>query len=391
MTAGSQAVRENGSGERALWSWSGWLLIAASSVLVMYVQRSSPRIDRFDLHIYYNAIRSRSMYDYRVGGRGYGWVYPPFTALVIWPFTWLQFRTTEIFWTAISVAAAVWTLRLALRQTMLAVRFHWFIPVGISGLLWTSPIQSTLKLGQINLWIAALVVTDFLAAAEGRRHAGYLIGIAAALKFTPAIVLLALVDRRFLGVWKRAAAAFGACVALGFAVLPHDSWRYWTKDLYGLGRTDHPTSSVNNSLGRIAALLKPPTGLGHIAIVVASLVLVIVAWRRAATAMQRNNPLAALVIASVCGYAISPVTWSHHLLLLVVAPVVVVGTARNPVRVLGGLGLLIAMIEFENVGQIHGYVNVRAVLIPIVVCCMPIDSRSTRDGTSERHEQAAVL
>ena len=82
------------------------------------------------------------------------------------------------------------------------------MPVGpwvvVAGLLWSVPIYLTLRIGQINALIWLLVLVDVLLAPAGRR-AGYLTGIAAAIKLTPLGLVLFLVALKSSRDWTPSA------------------------------------------------------------------------------------------------------------------------------------------------------------------------------------------
>ncbi|WP_443031916.1 glycosyltransferase family 87 protein [Streptomyces sp. CA-210063] len=91
----------------------------------------------------------------------------------------------------------------------------------------------------------------------GHRRAGVGIGLAAAVKLTPglfAVFLLATglaarARHRSGGPWLRhargAAVAFTGATLLAAAVLPYDSWRFWTRMVFAAGRVGHPEDTAN--------------------------------------------------------------------------------------------------------------------------------------------------
>ncbi len=358
-------------------------LLVASVVVVLWVQRPSAVHNRFDFRIYYSAIRSHAIYGYRLGQRRYGFVYPPFAAAIVWPLTRFRFAVADGAWLVFSMIGAITLLGVSLRRSAFCRARPAMTLTLAAVLLWTAPIQQTFKFGQINLWLGALVAVDFFRAIDGRPNAGVLIGIAAAMKFTPAIALLALCQLKFLPVWRRVALSFATCTALGFVLMPATSSHYWTSAIFDVGRTDHPASTVNNSLGRLVALFGMGELSGRIVVVCLAVLLVVVAVRRSRTALRDGDPLVALTIASCCGYAISPVSWTHHLLFFVLCPVIILGARPTALRIVGAAFAVATILEFSNVGQQHGYVNIRAVLLPLVVCALPISRQVTEVQRAE--------
>ena len=142
---------------------------------------------RLDFVIYHEALQYLStghdIYAYRQHDMGLGFTYPPFAALVLYPLTWLSTNEAALGWLVASVVLSAVFCRLFLR--LVPPRL---LPVGpwvvVGGLLWSVPIYLTLRIGQINALIWLLVLVDVLLARAGRR-AGYLTGIATAIKLTP--------------------------------------------------------------------------------------------------------------------------------------------------------------------------------------------------------------
>src|SRR5207244_8037628 len=88
-----------------------------------------------------------------------------------------------------------------------------------------------LGFGQVNLLLMLLVLVD-LAQPDGRRWKGAGVGLAAAIKLTPAIFIGYLVLTRRLRAAVVACATFAAAVALGFLALPAPSRRFWFGGLF---------------------------------------------------------------------------------------------------------------------------------------------------------------
>ena len=102
---------------------------------------------------------------------------------------------------------------------------------------WLQPVVRTIYLGQINLILMAVIMWDLCQpdrTASGRRRwwKGALTGVAAGIKLVPLIfVPYLLITRRF----REAAATvagFVVTVAVGFAVLPHDSSQWWLHGMF---------------------------------------------------------------------------------------------------------------------------------------------------------------
>jgi alpha-1,2-mannosyltransferase len=183
------------------------------------------------------------------------------------------------------------------------------------------PRRSDCYYGQINLVLMALVMVDCLTP-RPRWPRGVLVGMAAAIKLTPAGFVLFFLLRKDFRAAVTAGAAFGVTTAVGFLLAGAASVKYWSGELFATGRIGRPQYAGNQSLlGALARFgIEPPLrtvawGIG-VAVV---LWLAVRAMRKAA-----GNPRLALVFNALAVLVISPVSWSHHwvwiLPMLVVLP-----------------------------------------------------------------------
>ena len=120
-----------------------------------------------------------------------------------------------------SMARSCWC-RGCFRRMWRLARMRRLLPWALPAALLLEPIRSTLTYGQINALLMALVAFDCLTRAP-RWPRGIGVGIAAAVKLTPAVFLLFFLLRRDLRSAARAGLSFAACTGAGFALAPHDS------------------------------------------------------------------------------------------------------------------------------------------------------------------------
>ncbi|MGI5375351.1 glycosyltransferase 87 family protein [Streptomyces sp. CA-251387] len=270
--------------------------------------------------------------------------YPPFAALLFTPLTLLDTATVRALGTAGNLALFVVFVRLSLRLVGHArVESVWWVAAVA---VWCEPVWTTLRYGQINLLLAVLVLWD-LSRRPGGRWAGVGIGLAAAVKLTPALFALFLlatgaVARRRRGSgrpWLRharvAAAWFAGATLLAAAVLPYDSWRFWTRMVFAVGRVGHAEDTANQALrGVLARLLHTPDP--GAAWVVTAAVVAVAGLGVAVAAELRGRRAWAVAVCAVTGLLISPVSWSHHWVWCV--PVVLLlATRAYRAAALGGL------------------------------------------------------
>ena len=98
--------------------------------------------------------------------------------------------------------------------------------IAAAGALWLEPVWTALRYGQIDLLIGALVFYD-LSRPDGARWKGAALGVAVAIKLTPAIFALYLLLSRRVRAAAVCGAVFVSSVVLGFALIPGDSSAYW--------------------------------------------------------------------------------------------------------------------------------------------------------------------
>ncbi|MER5427668.1 glycosyltransferase family 87 protein [Streptomyces sp. NPDC002588] len=317
--------------------------------------------DWFDLRVYYGTVDSwihhgGRVYDYRVPGTPYGFTYPPFAAVIMLPMALVGLRT------AIAAALLLNLAALAVVVRVLAGpgwrRHGWYgVVLGACVLALFEPLRDTFSFGQVNLLLLALVLTDGRLLASGRgRWAGVGIGLAAAVKLTPAVFIgLLLVARR----WRAAAVATGvalAATALAALVAPDASRFYWTRALWDTGRVGRLDYVSNQSLQGVLARL----GLESKAVWAALVVVVLSVWaRRARRAVGAGDWQAAFALTGAAACLVSPVTWVHHLVWLLPSFAVLI-RAGQP-RVAGALYAVlctsVVWLWFDDASGIDGFLG----------------------------------
>ncbi len=179
------------------------------------------------------------------------------------------------------------------------------------------PALVNIYLGQLNVFVVALVVTD-LGLTSRRLPRGVLTGIAAAIKLTPLIFVPYLLVTRQARAACWAVATFVSCGAVGFAVAPRASWLFWTRDAFIASRAGGLLSISDQNLKsaamRIAHGPVAPGVLWSVTIVVGLGGLGLAAW-----ANHASSPMLGILVCAVTGLIVSPITWSHHLVWAVPA------------------------------------------------------------------------
>jgi len=297
----------------------------------------------FDLNIYLwggRAVTEASRL-YLVQAHANWFTYPPFAAALFVPLAALPTVIVVLAWELATVAAFAWACLLSLRLAGCQPSKAAVAAVVAAGLL-LEPVYHTLFLGQVNVFLLALVLTDIWRVARGKR-AGAGIGVAAAIKLTPAIfVVLLLLTRRTKDALI-AAGAFAACALIGYLVDPSASRLYWTRLFYDTSRV-RVTYISNQSLDAAAARILG--GVGHVGtwlvaveVIVGLLGLAVATWLA-----RRADWLGAAAVTGMTGLLISPVSWTHHWVWSMPALIVLLrgGTASRVIAAGGYLVFVLA-------------------------------------------------
>ncbi|GAA2387331.1 glycosyltransferase 87 family protein [Dactylosporangium salmoneum] len=316
-----------------------WVLLGLFVALVVYAHIwYRNRHDWFDLGIYRQAVNwwldGHNLYDFvkpddTQGALGF--TYPPFGALVLVPFAVLGWLPAVVLYSVVTVAAVLvttyWLLAPIAREKGWDLPFALVLALAVISAL--EPIRENYTFGQINMVLVLLVLADLLVLLpKGSRWAGALIGLAAAIKLTPAIfVIYLLVSRRYRAALT-AVATGAAASLLAFAVMPRSSVRFWTDALWqgeGIGNAAY---TFNQSFyGMLARLSAPgePNRLVWAALVLLALGFGLWRARRAALA---GDEVVGLTITGLVGCLISPITWVHHIYWFIPALIVLAAASR---------------------------------------------------------------
>jgi alpha-1,2-mannosyltransferase len=280
------------------------------------------------------------------GGDPYGgpadaleFTYPPFAAVVFVPLALLG-GTAAWVMSALSLGSLVVVAWISLREARPAPEHGRTTSLGWLAALvlvaWAlEPVQRTFIFGQVNLVLCALVLLDAFVVPP--RFRGYLTGLAAGIKLTPAFFVVYFAVRRDWPAVARSAASGALSVAIGWLVLPAESARYWLDDLTTMGKFGgYALEPTNQSLRAMwVRLLGGDPGPWYLVSAAAVVVLVVWVARRLTRA---QDPLAALAAVAAGSLLVSPISWTHHWVWVVPALVVM---ARRGWRVATGVVALL--------------------------------------------------
>jgi alpha-1,2-mannosyltransferase len=244
-----------------------------------------------------------------LSGANLPFTYPPFAAIVLSPFGMVPYWLASLVITVLSLGLVAAVSIMVLRSCEIRPQRAWLLLV-LPAALVLEPVRANLDNGQINILLMAMVAADCLGPRS--RHRGLLLGIAAAIKLTPAAFILFLVFQRDWRAALRAGAAFLAATGLAFLFAPHDSVVYWTGVVADTGRIGGVEYSSNQSImGALARLNVPQPLRGELWLALVIVVLVVAAFG-IQRALAAGRPALALAVNGVAELLASPVSWSHH-------------------------------------------------------------------------------
>ncbi len=307
----------------------GWWLLAMALLAVAGIVTIFSGFHGFlDLDVYRLGVRQ-----WLGGGDMYGtlpptkdgarlpFIYPPFAAIALSPLALIPWGLATVLNFGLAIAALSVTIYLCIRRLCPAADpWTWLVVSGFAlpFALWLEPVRETIGFGQINLILMMLVAADCLVE-QPRWPRGLLIGMAAAIKLTPAVFLLFFLLRRDFRAAVVTIAAGALATAVGFGILPSESMRYWFGGFAGAaGVSGSPyanNQTVKAALARLSLSQPIETGLWVLIAAIVLVVAVVGIWR----ALGSSNTVLAMVITGAAGLLLSPTSWSHHWVWIVPA------------------------------------------------------------------------
>lgn len=259
--------------------------------------------------------------------------YPPLAAIAFCPFAWLPLPAAAAAITCTTVAVLVVAMVIVLTgldvwpSSTVApgpawLRRAWLAAAIVAtATVLVEPVRSNIGFGQVNAVLMTLVIADCVPRRTPWPR-GILLGIAVALKLTPAVFLLYFLLRRDTRAALTTVVSFLAATLAGFLLAWRDSWQYWTHTVRHTDRIGGAALNTNQNLaGALARLTLSEHQRSLIWVAGSVLVLAITVWatRRVLSAAE---PVLALICVALFGLVVSPVSWSHHWVWMLPAVVV---------------------------------------------------------------------
>ncbi|WP_281892071.1 glycosyltransferase 87 family protein [Phytohabitans aurantiacus] len=360
----------------------------------------------FDMKIYHGAVvwwaSGNELYEFIQPDTTLGFTYPPFAGLAMLPMATLPVAAAG--W--INVFASIAALAIVLTALVgpIAKRCGWprWFAVGLAVPLAaaTEPVRETFGYGQVNLLLFALIMADMVALrwlARGRANhnlvgrgplarfffsgawAGAGIGLATSIKLTPALfIVYLLLTRQWRVALTAVGTAFGVTVAT-FVVAGHESMRYFTSVLWQTDRVGAADMTPNQSLAGVLARLYDSVETPGLLWLSFSLLMLAVGLTRAAHAHADGDELTAFTLVGLTANVISPISWSHHLVFVIPAVLVLADAAlrrRGASQALSGVSGLRTPIWFPALtGLRHGVAAIGLYILFVVSPIWPYEHR----------------
>lgn len=343
-------------------------------------------------------------------GSGYGpdqplpFTYPPFAALVFVPLALVPVGSATVLWWLASAACLLWLTRRSFAPSVPALgavgRTAVVLLVALVFLMFSAPVIRGVAFGQVGLFLAVLCLVDLDRAVRRSRGTGVLVGIAAAVKLTPAafaLTLLAAARRRAVVVSAATCLALWAAAAL---VLPDDTraWLGLVGDAERIGPVD---GAVNVTWHGLWLRTLGASTLTTVLWVVCSAATLAVATVRSGRLLRSGQALTAATVMGFAAVVAAPVAWLHHAVWIVPAVGIVLDDGRSWRRWVVAAGLFAALSEpatswqdlaigTPDVSGVPGWFWVNAcvlVMTAVVVLLRPGPSTvPTPSGEAQRRE-----
>ncbi|GIH08930.1 hypothetical protein Rhe02_69970 [Rhizocola hellebori] len=289
--------------------------------------------DFFDMKIYHGAMawwtQGGELYEYIAPRTTLGFTYPPFAALTMLPMA--AFTTIDAAWLNVVFGLATLVFVCAALLRPLATRLRWpswwVVALAVPALAAIEPVRESLGFGQVNLLLFGLIIADLIALRRGWRWAGIGIGLATAIKLTPALfIIYLLVSKQWRTSLTAGATALGATVFTHF-VVPEESATYWGSVIWQTERVGVADMTPNQSLAGVLARLHDTAHAPGLLWISFTLVLLAIGLSRARASHAEGDELTAFTLVGLTSNVVSPISWSHHLVWVIPAMIALLDQA----------------------------------------------------------------
>jgi alpha-1,2-mannosyltransferase len=255
--------------------------------------------------------------------------YPPFALAVFSPIALVPLAVAKwSFWLidVLAVASAVVIVQRSLKTGWEARTWLWALSWACAAMLLLEPARSGVSFVQVEFALMFLVVADLLGGSGRWRGLG--IGMAAAVKLTPAIFILVLVLRRDWLSVRRAVVTFLALTSIAACLNLRVSADYWLRKAFDPSRAGGVTYPGNQCIFAVVHRLHMSSTTTTAIWMLLSALIVAVGVFVAHRCVQSDRPVLAVLCIALVGLLVSPISWTHHWVWLILIPPALVGTRR---------------------------------------------------------------
>jgi len=329
---------------KRILGWTAVGVFAALVVFFWFLPPSREQVERVDFTVYWGAVHAMltggGLYEYSIlsDGQVLPFVYPPFAAILMIPAALTGLERSAALWSLLQLPATMVLAWLVVRNRTGFRNWSRMALVSGTAAVWlglslSSPVSFGIGLGQVSLMLVTVVALDLVVVPP--RWRGILVGLAAAVKLTPAAFVLYLLVTRQWRAALQAVAAFCAATAISWLILPAQSWQYWTQVIFQSDRIGTVSWLRNKSLLGFLAHWEIGGDWQWLLWVVGCLLIVAIGCYRAVQLYRRDQEFAAVILFGLVGCVISPITWSHHVVWLVMIGLYLAVAEQRWARVLG--------------------------------------------------------
>jgi len=237
-------------------------------------------------------------------------IYPPIAAILMTPLAFGPY----VFWQVVWSGGLVWAQQSVLKRCG-APRGWKLGLIGVAVVLAVEPIRTTLGYGQVNTILMALVIADLLPDAPGERRRipqGTLIGLAAAIKLTPAlfVIFAFLIGKTRVAI--TAMISFAVFTGIGAILLFRETLVFFGGLSGGDTRTASPLYTGNQSLLGVFFRLVDSSRVTTVVGLAVAAILAVLGCLVAAHWWRQEEKVFAVALVGLTTCLASPLSWTHH-------------------------------------------------------------------------------
>lgn len=267
----------------------------------------------FDFNIYYQASKDvmvgRALYHNPAIDNNY----PPTAVLFMLPVSYLPQNLAENIWTIGSVLAMIWSLWI-LSKVVDSTHASFITLLSVCVAIWMFPVKFTLGLGQINFFLLLFLCLSFLAGLHKQELlAGWWLGLAAAIKITPIILVLYFIRKGQWRVGLWCALTLGLLNICAFCLVGSQTLiEYYTQVFLHIPTIGN-AAYYNQAFSGFLARASVPTAISYVVNYGVFILLTLLSWRFTKPSTEHPTrqilEYSLFILTSLIGAGLA---WQHH-------------------------------------------------------------------------------